>query len=407
MLKSDEMRQEFKALVAQFNEAKENQDFELAKELSKQIKDKKEEINLQASVEESERELKKGGRREMSVTASRIKNERKILNSLVCKTILNKPLGEEEKSLAAEINNNIGTPAVVEGVEERGGVLVPVEMLDYHELRNQYTDLRRYVEVLNTSTMSGWIPASYYSGSASYSDALINFDEYSAITEDDLQFQKLSFNVKSFGLLIPISNQMMQDTTVDIMGIVTRNFVRRQVMMENAKIIAALDKALDEDAPTVAPTDAFTAIKKAYNQDLYRQYGLNSIIITNQDGLQVLDAAVDNEGRFILQPMVTDETRLQIGGHEVVVLDNAALPTDATTSTDTGTGKGIPLYVVDLFDFMAIVDRMTLDIAADASAGFTKYSVMVRAVARLDFVTKDNAAGKKIYIKDSTVVTGE
>lgn len=403
MLKSDEMRQEFKALVAQFNEAKENQDFELAKELSKQIKDKKEEINLQASVEESERDLMKGGRREMNVTASRIKNERKILNSLVCKTILNKPLGEEEKSLAAEINNTIGTPAVVEGVEERGGVLVPVEMLDYHELRNQYTDLRRYVEVLNTSTMSGWIPASYYGGSANYGDALINFDEYSAITEDDLQFQKLSFSVKSFGLLIPISNQMMQDTTVDIMGIVTRNFVRRQVMMENAKIIAALDTALESAASTVAPAGAFTAIKKAYNQDLYRQYGLNSIIITNQDGLQVLDAAVDSEGRFILQPMVTDETRLQIGGHEVVVLDNAALPTDATAST----GKGIPLYVVDLFDFMAIVDRMALDIAADASAGFTKYSVMVRAVARLDFVTKDSAAGKKIYIKDSTIVPGE
>lgn len=392
MLKSMILKQEYFKIKSSAEEALKNNDKILARKLAEDAKVKKLEIE-NAISEELELKQKKGS--VVSMNKGIKPNDKKLLNAVVCKTLLGKSLNEFEQEFSNRIKNAVGATGMVEAENDRGGVLVPIEMLPYQELRNQYSGLRPLVDVIPTSTKSGWIPVSYYNGSENYGDALIAFDELSEITQDDLKFSKLEFKVKDYGLVIPISRQLMQDADADVMGIVTSNFVRRQVMLENSKITDIMNSTTQTDDIT---TDSlYVGLKKAYNQTLIRQYGLNSVIVTNQTGLQMLDSALDKNGNFILQPMVTDQTRLMIGGHEVFVLDNAVLPDDES--------KGTPIYVGDLKQAAAIVDREALEIASDYSAGFTKNAIMMRAIARMDFLTKDTTAIVKLNVKAS-VATG-
>lgn len=244
---------------------------------------------------------------------------------------------------------------------------------------------------------------SYNGGSKNYADALIAFDELSELQKDQIYFSKMEFNVKDYGLIIPLSKQLLADTSVDVLGIVSRNFARRQAMLENDKILGILDSVELKD--TLSPSsgnnkvlgsEVIDRLKKAWNVDLATEYGTNAVILTNQDGIQLLDTLWDSFGHPLLQPTVQDPTTFQISGHKVIVVDNAVLKGSRYTKASK---NYIPFFVGDLKMACCICDRMGLEIASSEEAGFSTYSVNVRAVSRFDFLKKDMTAVERILVE--------
>lgn len=390
MLKSVEIKAEMKSLSEDIrNLLAENKVTEAA-ELKASLQAKQLLLDETLKEEETSKEMKGGKQlmetsKKMSVYAA--------LNMAVKKTILNQEIPEDVKMTVAGAYEGTGNYGHIDATHsgERGGYLIPIEMLPLKEYYSQYPTLRPYVDTITTEVRSGWLPTTKYSGSENYNDALINFDELDEIDKAQLKFGKLDYKMKDYGLIIPVSRQLIDDASSDILGLVSRNFIRRQAMLENAKILAIFDTT--EQTGTVdtstSGTALYSALKKAYNETLLREYGKAAKIITNRTGLNMLDCAVDNEGRYILEQDVHSVTEpFSIGGHEVIVIDNEALPNSAE-------GKA-PFYVGDFYNAAAIVSRQAIEIASDESAGFTSYSVLVRAVSRFDFLVKDIKAIVKI-----------
>lgn len=391
MLRSVELKAEMKSLSDDIKNLLAENKVTEASELKATLQ-AKQLMLTEALEEEKQSKEMKGGKTVMSTTKKM--SVYAALNMAVKKTILNQEIPEDVTMTIAGAYEGTGNYGHIDASHtgERGGYLIPIEMLPLKEIYSQYPTLRPYVDTINTEVRSGWLPTTKYTGSENYQDALINFDEMDEISKSQLKFGKLDYKMKDYGLIIPISRQLIDDASSDVLGLVTRNFIRRQAMLENAKILDILnttDQTAEVDT-TTSGTALYNTLKTAYNETLLREYGKAAKIITNRSGLNLLDTAVDNEGRYILEYDVRSSVvePFNVGGHEVIVIDNEALP-------NSGEGK-VPFYVGDFFNAAAIVNRQTLEIAADESAGFTSYSVLVRAVSRFDFLVKDIKAVVKI-----------
>lgn len=390
MLLSVELKAELKELLDKAEAHLSAGELKEAQALKESIEEKKLAISEALKAEKIEK-TEKGGKKLMF---EKKMSTQKALNMAVKAHIAGKEIPENVKMEVAADFNGVGNYGHMDGEDydgSRGGYLIPIEMLPLKEIQGMYPTLRPYVETITTATRTGWLPISKYNGSENYADALIAFDELDEISKANLTFGKLDYKVKDYGLIIPVSRQLIEDATSDVLGLIARNFLRRQAMLENAKILEILDSTTQTATvdTTASAAALFIALKTAYNQTLVREYGRAAKIITNRTGLNMLDTAVDNEGRFILERDVRPDVEpFSIGGHTVIVLDNEALPDDET--------NGTPFYVGDFFSAAAIVDRKALEIASDASAGFTSNSVLVRAISRFDFLVKDIDAIVKI-----------
>lgn len=332
---------------------------------------------------------------------------KKIVNLAMHESFTKNAISDEAKENG--IKMAVGTPGQVEAVDTRGGVLIPIQMLPFKELRAKYTDLSKYFGHQPVVTKTGWMPIDKYQGSAvidgagtvTYKPAqeLVNFDELSEIDKKHLAFDKVEFSAKDYGCIIPLSLQVLRDAEADLLGLVGKSFVRRDVMLDNAKILAALGnatqtKAVDLTASNAKSIEVIDAVKTAYNKTLTWEYGQKAIIIVNQTMYDVLDKIKDDNGNYIMQPVAGDPTRKQIGGHEVVVVDNFIMADTKASGTITSN-----IFVVSAEDFLTIFDRQELEIAYSYESGFRTYSVDTRAVVRKDHVVVDELAAVKITVK--------
>ena len=278
----------------------------------------------------------------------------------------------------------------VETVGNRGGVLVPVETASFvARMATGVYRLRDRVDEYFTNTKSGKIPLL-----ANPTAGLVaQFDEMPQgnISEGQILFGSVDFNVGDYGLIVPVSNDLIEDATTDVFGVIADQFARAQVITEDAMILGAIDSMV----ASVETVNDWKDIAKALNATA-PVGSPEKVIVTNTDGYNYLDTLVDDNGRPILTQALVDNPRRIFRGYEVIQLPNEVLPT-ATPEADHDYGA-IPFYVGQLRDAVMFVERKGLEIAYNpySDSAFKKNSVDVRVTCRLDCKGKFATAVKKL-----------
>ena len=208
--------------------------------------------------------------------------------------------------------------------------------------------------------------------------------EMGTISKDDKPaFAKVEFTVEDYALIVPVSNDLLNDTDQNLLAYLSRWLGKKAVITEN-KLLLTLLTALDGSAESITETGALKAIKKLVNVTLDPIFGVSATFLTNQSGFNFLDSLEDGNGRPLLQINPADRTQYMVGGRAVHVVSDAVLPNNSTA----------PLYVGDFKSFGTLFRRQAMEIASTNVGGnaWNTNSTEVRAITRLDAKQFDAAA---------------
>ena len=292
-------------------------------------------------------------------------------NRVFNKLVLGRTLDEQD----LEFVNQIGSPGMVEGTPGKGGYLVPEEqMTQIREYRKAYTALKDFAHVQHANSTAGKMPTL-----GDETGKLVAFEELNSIQQSDFDFGQLKYEIKDYGDIIPVSNQLLDDADVNITAIIGQRFARKAVNTENEEILKLLKKLTAE-----AVTDA-KGFMKILNVSLDPSYYANARILTNQDGFQWLSELEDAQKRPLLVPDVTAPDTYRFRGKQIIVVSNGTLAT---------TAKKIPFYIGSFADYVAFFERKGVEIAVSQDFLFDKYATALRCVERFGVVADDTDAVK-------------
>lgn len=320
-------------------------------------------IAVQEAIEQEEMENFAGNPVEHTVTVDNSVMQNRVFN----KQILNMPLTEDEKKYAT---NAVGTPGQAGGIKSKGGYLLPEEQFNrLIEYRRGLIALKDLCEVIPVTRRSGSIPTT-----VEYDSELINFDELNDISKKDINFAQISYNVGTYGEIIPVANELLEDIDIDLISVIGRRFVRKGINTENSKIIALLQ--------TLTPKagDSYDDIKTALNVSLDPAISATAVIITNQNGFDYLDQVKLDNGLPLLQPVLTDPTKKQLSGRIIHVVKNERL---------SDVSGAHPFFVGDMAEFCKFFDREQVTVDLSTDAGFNMNAAMLRAIERFDVQKAD------------------
>lgn len=298
---------------------------------------------------------------------------RRAFNKKVLARALNAVEAEASKKIKMVADGQNGATG------NKGGYLIPQEFITpIAEARSELIALKDLCTVKMVSRLTGVMPKA-----AVENGKLTAFDENTAINKDTIDFGQVAYTVKSYGDIIPVSNELLADADIDLVGFINTRFAKKAVNTENADIVALMDTLAESTI-----TD-YKGILKAINVNLDPAVAADAVIVTNQDGYNYLDSLVDDEGRPLLTVSFADNKTVTFRGHKIVYLNNEAIKTD---------GGKIPYYVGSLADFVYFFDRAGVELAADSSAGFTTNTTYLRAIERYDVAKVDETAMVKLVL---------
>lgn len=282
------------------------------------------------------------------------------------KALRGKPLTEAEAAL-------------VESTDEKGGYLVPTdEVTKIDELKRSLGNLKQYCDVVPVTTLNGT-----YTVETEDNGELIDFEEDGEITEGDITFANKEWSVKAQGLIIPISNMLLQDEQANLMAYVNRHFAKRGTRSDNKKIVTVLKTATES-----AGTD-YKAINHCLNKELDPAISASAIILTNQSGYDYLDTLEDSSGKPLMKEHLGNEAYKTYDGKRVIVVSDNDYKSDE--------GK-LEYWVGDMFEFVKFFDRRVYEVKISEHAGFTKNRTLLRCIQRTDAICNDEKAGKRVVI---------
>lgn len=302
--------------------------------------------------------------------------------------IFNKQLTGKRLTAAemTHVKNTPGAPGQIEHNEERGGVLVPEEQsLQIEEFKRADVSLKSLVNVISVQTFKGKFPMA-----TDQKGELIPFEELTELEQTEVKFKSLSWEVKDYGVIIPLSNTFLEDVRINIIDYIGKQFAKMAVNTENRLILEALKTMTTGKKKTGKGVDD---LKTVMNVGLDPAIAQNAKIITNQSGFDYLDKLKDKQGNYVLQPVVGDATRKALVGREVVVVPDALL---------SATKGALPFYVGDLSQGVNFFDRKGYEIAVSDQAGFTKNATLLRCIERFGVYEFDAEAVKYVEITPET-----
>lgn len=387
MKKSDEIKKTVNELTTKVEAAQQAEDFAAAGKLADELTATVNQYKAAKAMEDAE--LETFQQTAVPVKPTPVVADAATRNRIFNKLVFGGKLSDDEKMIYAENRsafNSPGTPGQVEATPGKGGYLVPVEQLNIlYEYRRAYSQLRDYCNVFNVNKPTGRFPAM-----GQTSAMLVEFEELNTIHKTDFDFSQISWTIASYGDIVPISYELMDDADFSIMSIIGQKLAREGVNRENNIILSAIATQLS--SPTTITT--YKQLMKSMNVTLDRAFYANTKIYTNQDGFQWLAELEDGNNRPLLVPDVTVPDSYRFRGKEVVVVPNGTLATDTS-----GTDHLAPIYVGSMSDFIAFFQRQGVEIATSDQFMFDKNAVAVRAVMRFGVSILDSAALVGLNVK--------
>lgn len=272
---------------------------------------------------------------------------------------------------------------LVEGVDEDGGYTVPEDVSTKIE---HYRDVDYALE-----DDIDVVPVTKNKGSRTYQkktdvDLFVDIDENGNIANEieAPKFERLPYAIQDRAGFMPVSNDLIEDSDANILGIVTEWLGKSSVATTNAKVLAKVAEKAQTDLKDIK------GIKTALNVTLGQAYKNGAKIYTNDDGLNYLDNLTDENGRPLLNPDPTAPAKLQLRCG-TTVLPIKVLPNKVFKSN----GTKVPFIVGNLFDYVRKYKRKAISLkASDVAAigGFNAFAqnmTVIRALVRDDYRVKD------------------
>ena len=277
------------------------------------------------------------------------------------KTIINNDAKTETRSFEdfirsrGEMRDGLTTSGATAVIPEE--VVTPVL-----ELKNSKYNLAQYATVKTVSAGSGHYPIAKHNNTA----VLATKEELADIADVDANmFEDVPFDVKTRAGKIALSNEIVDDSAVDIVAEVKNQLQKLVDNTDNQNIMKVLtsDPFKKENATT---TDD---LKKIFNVDL--DPALNKMWLVNQSGFNYLDTLKDNEGRYLLQPNPTAASGFSLFGAPVVMISDTVMPNNSDGS--------FPMIAGDIAEAVAVFRRNQVTAQWDKFDQFAQgLSVIVR-----------------------------
>ncbi|MDN3038412.1 phage major capsid protein [Enterococcus faecium] len=362
-----------KGLLAKIKEAKESKetDDQLKKDLADELKELDEETKAteiqEAKPKEQQAQLEKQESTEPTSNTNPIdKKDKEEKRSM--EVILN----DKKETYTRSINQFIRTKG-----EKRDGLttvgaeaVIPVDRITKPEKQPEtVVDLRQHV---------GRVPVT--TGTGSYPILRANKNKMTSVAElaknpalANPEFTKVNYEIETYRGYIPVSQEALDDSDIDLGGLVAEHIQRQSLNTSNAAIAAKLQTAT---AKTVTDIDG---LKDIVNVAIDPAYAVK--FIASQSFFNELDKMKDNDGRYLLQQDVTVASGYKLLGREVVVMADDVIGTAAGNKVAF---VGDPSLFVKFFDRQqASVRWVDNDVYGQLLAGFVRFDVQVA----------DNAAG--------------
>lgn len=366
-----------KDLLAKIKEAKESKetDDQLKKDLADELKELDEETKAteiqEAKPKEQQAQPEKQESAEPTSNTNPIdKKDKEEKRSM--EVILN----DKKETYTRSINQFIRTKG-----EKRDGLttvgaeaVIPVDRITKPEKQPEtVVDLRQHV---------GRVPVT--TGTGSYPILRANKNKMISVAElaknpalANPEFTKVNYEIDTYRGYIPVSQEALDDSDIDLGGLVAEHIQRQSLNTSNAAIAAKLQTATAKTVTTIDDLKDIVnvAIDPAYNVKF----------IASQSFFNELDKMKDNDGRYLLQQDVTVASGYKLLGREVVVMADDVIGTKAG---DKVAFVGDPSLFAKYFDRQqASVRWVDNDVYGQLLAGFVRFDVEVADTAAGFYVT--------------------
>lgn len=312
-----------------------------------------------------------------------------VKNSLLGKEPIqnNEKITEEQAFITAikntaldkEIPKNVVN--VLKTTEEEKGILVPQDIsTTVRELRRETQSLEQLVNIEKVEKTEG----------SRVIEKNIDIVGFEAVDEEavfpdmpDPDFKKISYKLKKFGGILKGTQEFYQATFSSIKGYIIKWIAKKGITTRNNLILKTMDDKKDGSKVTITNIDS---LKDIINTKLDPAILNGTQIITNQDGFNWLDKLKDENGRYILQPDITQKfDYLLFGKYPVIVFSNKQIKTNANKA---------PFYIGNLKEFITLFDYEKLFIEMSSEAGdlWDKDMIGIKVRERLDVQVIDENA---------------
>ena len=197
---------------------------------------------------------------------------------------------------------------------------------------------------------------------------------------DDPELTVVKYLIHDYAGINTATNSLLKDTVANILQWLTNWIAKKVVVTRNLKILEVMDKAPKK--PTIAK---FDDVKDLENNTLDPAIESTSSFLTNQSGYNILSKLKDAEGRYLMQPDVTQPDRYLIDGKPVLRIADKWLP-DVSGSH--------PLYFGDFKQAITLFDRENMELTTTNIGGgaFETNTTKVRVIDRFDVEMVDDGA---------------
>ncbi|MGI8134020.1 phage major capsid protein [Enterococcus lactis] len=285
-------------------------------------------------------------------------------------------LNDKKETYTRSINQFIRTKG-----EKRDGLttvgaeaVIPVDRITKPEKQPEtVVDLRQHV---------GRVPVT--TGTGSYPILRANKNKMISVAElaknpalANPEFTKVNYEIDTYRGYIPVSQESLDDSDIDLGGLVTENIQRQSLNTSNAAIAAKLQTA------TAVSVTGIDDLKDIVNVKIDPAYAIK--FVASQSFFNELDKMKDNDGRYLLQQDVTVASGYKLLGREVVVMADDVIGKKAG---DKVAFVGDPSLFAKYFDRQqASVRWVDNDVYGQLLAGFVRFDVQVADTAAGFYVT--------------------
>ena len=205
---------------------------------------------------------------------------------------------------------------------------------------------------------------------------------------DDPSLVKIIYNIHRYAGISTATNTLIADSDENILSWLIDWVSRKDVITRNKAILDVMGKA-----PAKPTITNFDDIKDLENNTLDPLIIATSSYVTNQSGFNVLSKMKDADGRYLIQPNVTNPEIKEIGGHLVTVISDRFLP---------NINGSHPLYFGDLKQAIKLYNRQEMSVMSTNVGGgaFETDTTKIRFIDRFDVELIDDGAFAAASFKD-------
>ena len=350
-----------------------------ADELEKEIKELDEKIekleseksDLQKELDEANKGAESTGSAEGEENRSMKKRQKVVTHEETEKT------SQLRSAINAFVHSKGAQRASAGFTSVEGGALIPEELLAPALVPEDVVDLKKYVNVIQVNTSTGKYPVIAKSGTKMATVAELESNPKLA----NPKFTEVDFSVATRRGYIPISQEIIDDATYDVTGLIADEITDQTLNTTNVDIATVLKTAT---AKSVVGVDG---LKDIINVTIKRVYNVKLIVSASL--YNELDKLKDKNGRYLLQDSITAASGKVLLGKEVVVLD------DDIIGSASGNLVG---FLGDPKAFMSYFDRKQTTVAwidnqiyGKLLAGISRYDVKKTDAKAGFYITYTNA----------------